>query len=187
MWVKICGITREEDAEAACEAGADAVGFVLTRSPRRADPHDLGKWIRSVKGVEKVGVFTDEPVGYIAEVSALLGLDAVQLHTPVGPEHGLLRARFRIIRAVKSLRETTLFGCPPDRVLLDASMGTGSKCEWERCGIPCILAGGLTPENVAQAVRAAGPKGVDVSSGVEISPGVKDEAKIRKFIQEARS
>lgn len=187
MWVKICGITRHEDAVAAREAGADALGFVLTKSPRRADPAALLKWIRTVKGVEKVGVFTDEPPAYIDEVSTLLGLDSVQLHARMGPEHGVLRARFGIIRAVQSLGD---IGAPVhalDRILLDSSMGTGTQGPWMRQAIPFILAGGLTPENVRQAILDAGPEGVDVSSGVEASPGVKDAARMGKFIQEARS
>ncbi|HNY64295.1 MAG TPA: phosphoribosylanthranilate isomerase [Deltaproteobacteria bacterium] len=186
MWVKICGITRREDAVAACEAGADALGFVLTKSPRRADPRALMGWIRLVMGVEKVGVFTDEPLGYIEEVSTLLGLDTVQLHTQVRPGHGVLRARFKIIRAVKSLDEAALDD-PTDRILFDASMGTGTRGTWTPSGVPFILAGGLTPENVRQAIMQANPAGVDVSSGVEVSPGIKDAAKMGKFIQEARS
>ena len=187
MWVKICGITRCEDALAACEAGADALGFVLTGSPRRADPEGLLPWIASFRGVEKVGVFTDEPPGYIVEVSTLLGLDTVQLHSPVRPEHGILRGRFGIIRAVKSLDGPGLFPPGPDRVLLDPSLGTGTRGAWERREVPFILAGGLNPENVRRAVREARPEGVDASSGVEVSPGIKDAEKIRKFIQEARS
>jgi phosphoribosylanthranilate isomerase len=187
VWVKICGITRHVDAIAACEAGADALGFVLTRSPRRADPRELLKWIRAVRGVEKVGVFTDEPLSYIEEASTLLGLDTVQLHAAMRPEHGILRARFRIIRGVKSLDGLGMHDVVRDRVLLDGSMGTGRRVAWVKSGIPFILAGGLDQENVRQAVSEAGPSGVDVSSGVESSPGIKDGEKIRKFIQEARS
>jgi phosphoribosylanthranilate isomerase len=187
MWVKICGITRLEDAEAACAAGADALGFVLTRSPRRADPGELLKWIRTVQGVEKVGVFMDEPVELIREVSMLLGLDTVQLHVDPGPEHGVLRKRFGIIRGVKMLEGLNAASIGPDRVLYDPSMGTAARGAWTRRPVPFILAGGLDPDNVRQAIALARPKGVDVSSGVEVSPGVKDRDKIRKFIQEARS
>lgn len=187
MWVKICGITRREDALAACEAGADALGFVLTRSLRRVDPEALLSWIASLRGVEKVGVFTDESLAYITDVSTLLRLDTVQLHSPVRPEHGILRGRFGIIRAVKSLDGPGAFSPGPDRVLLDPSMGTGTRGAWERREVPFILAGGLNPENVREAVREAKPEGVDASSGVEVSPGIKDAEKISKFIQEARS
>jgi len=190
MWVKICGITRYEDARAACAYGADAVGFVLTLSRRRADPYLLGSWIHEIQGVEKVGVFTDEDPVYIAEISKRLGLDAVQLHAPLALAHRLLLEDFRVIMALKDAdpgpepaRIPEGFPC---RVLLDPSMGTGRAGNWRRLGIPFILAGGLTPENVGQAIAQAGPFGVDVSSGVETEPGIKDREKIRKFIQEAK-
>jgi phosphoribosylanthranilate isomerase len=87
---------------------------------------------------------------------------------------------------VKSLDEAALDD-PTDRILFDASMGTGTRGTWTPSGVPFILAGGLTPENVRQAIMQANPAGVDVSSGVEVSPGIKDAAKMGKFIQEARS
>ncbi len=190
MWVKICGITRYEDARAACEYGADAVGFVLTQSMRRADPHLVGSWIHEIRGVEKVGVFRDEDPGYIAEISKRLGLDVVQLHAPLVPAHRVLLDNFQIIAALKEAEPGLELARIPDgfpcRVLLDPSMGTGRAGSWKRLDIPFILAGGLTPENVGQAISQAGPSGVDVSSGVEAAPGIKDREKIRKFIQEAR-
>lgn len=190
MWVKICGITRYEDARAACAYGADAVGFVLTLSRRRADPYLLGSWIHEIQGVEKVGVFTDEDPVYIAEISKRLGLDAVQLHAPLALAHRLLLEDFRVIMVLKDadpgLEPARIPEGFPCRVLLDPSMGTGRAGNWRRLGIPFILAGGLTPENVGQAIAQAGPFGVDVSSGVETEPGIKDRDKIRKFIQEAK-
>ena len=190
MWVKICGITRYEDALAACVFGADAVGFVLTRSRRRADPHVVESWIHDIRGVEKVGVFTDEDPAYIAQISKILGLDTVQLHAPPSLAHRVLLEDFRVIVALKDAEPgTEPAGIPenfPCRVLLDPSMGNGRAGDWRRLGIPFILAGGLTPENVGQAIAQAGPFGVDVSSGVETAPGIKDREKIRKFIQEAK-
>lgn len=190
MWVKICGIVRYEDARAACEYGADAVGFVLTRSRRRADPDLVGSWIHDIRGMEKVGVFTDEDPGYIAEISKRLGLDTVQLHGPVRPGHRLLLEDFRVIMALKHTEPGPYPARIPEgfpcRVLLDPSMGTGRAGDWRRLGIPFILAGGLTPENVGQAIAQAGPFGVDVSSGVETAPGIKDRQKIQKFIREAK-
>jgi phosphoribosylanthranilate isomerase len=186
MWVKICGITRREDAAAACWCGADALGFVLTRSRRRADPVLLGSWIHEIRGVEKIGVFTDEDPAYIREIAAWLGLDTVQLHAPVTPDHRSLQDCARIILALSEpdlSRIPERFTC---RVLIDPSRGTGVAGSWERLCMPCILAGGLTPENVGQAIRQAGPIGVDVSSGVETAPGIKDREKIRRFIQEAK-
>lgn len=190
MWVKICGITRYEDARSACGYGADAVGFVLTRSRRRADPDLVGSWIHDIRGVEKVGVFTDEDPGYIAEISKRLGLDTVQIHAPLMPAHRMLLDDFRIIAALKDAEPGQVpAGIPEDfpcRVLLDPSMGTGRAGDWRRLGIPFILAGGLTPENVGQAIAQAGPFGVDVSSGVEEAPGIKDRQMIQKFIHEAK-
>ncbi|HON61713.1 MAG TPA: phosphoribosylanthranilate isomerase [Deltaproteobacteria bacterium] len=190
MWVKICGITRYEDALAACVFGADAVGFVLTRSRRRADPHVVESWIHDIRGVEKVGVFTDEDPAYIAQISKILGLDTVQLHAPPSLAHRVLLEDFRVIVALKDAEPgTEPAGIPenfPCRVLLDPSMGNGRAGDWRRLGIPFILAGGLTPENVGKAIAQAGPFGVDVSSGVDAAPGIKDREKIRKFICEAK-
>jgi phosphoribosylanthranilate isomerase len=186
MWVKICGITREEDAILARDAGADAIGIVLTRSSRRADPVLVGSWIHDLRGIEKVGVFMDEDPGHIEELGVMLGLDTIQLHAGLLPGHGALPARFGIIYAVKDLDA----GLPPGfggRILLDPSTGTGSKAEWRRHDVPFILAGGLTPENVRQAIIEARPRGVDVSSGVELSPGIKDPERVMRFIQEAKA
>lgn len=189
MWVKICGIMRREDAVTACEAGADAIGIVFTRSRRKADPSDIEPWIYSIKGIEKVGVFMDEDPVYIEEIAARLGLDTVQLHTGPTPMHRALAGRFSIIYAVKDLKglvDASTQEVIPCRLLLDPSTGTGTLGTWMHYDIPYILAGGLTPENVRQAIDQAGPWGVDVSSGVEVSPGIKDAEKIRKFIQEAK-
>ena len=190
MWVKICGITRYEDALAACVFGADAVGFVLTRSRRRADPHVVESWIHDIRGVEKVGVFTDEDPAYIAQISKILGLDTVQLHAPPSLAHRVLLEDFRVIVALKDAEPgTEPAGIPenfPCRVLLDPSMGNGRAGDWRRLGIPFILAGGLTPENVGKAIAQAGPFGVDVSSGVDAAPGIKDREKIKKVICEAK-
>jgi phosphoribosylanthranilate isomerase len=106
------------------------------------------------------------------------------------PAHRMLLDDFRIIAALKGmepgLEPALMLKDFPCRILLDPSMGTGRAGEWRRLGIPFILAGGLTPENVGQAIAQAGPFGVDVSSGVETAPGIKDREKIRKFIQEAK-
>lgn len=186
MWVKICGITRHQDALAACECGADALGFVLTRSRRRVEPDHAREWIRSISGVEKVGVFTHESPAYIRQVCAELGLDTVQLHAPVTPAHRELLACSRLIVALCELDPARMPHGFPCRILYDPSRGSGIPGSWERLGMPCILAGGLNPENVRQAIGQAGPLGVDVSTGVEAACGVKDREKIRKFIQEAK-
>jgi phosphoribosylanthranilate isomerase len=187
MWVKICGITRYEDALTACESGADAIGIVLTRSVRRVDPVAAEQWIHTISGVEKVGVFTDEDPGYIRETAGMLGLDTIQLHTAMNQGHRVLAGMFGIICAVSDLDEALIPKDIPCRVLLDPSTGSGRTGTWRRYDIPFILAGGLTPENVRQAIIRAQPAGVDVSSGVESSHGIKDEEKVRKFIKEAKS
>jgi len=185
--VKICGITRYEDASAAFEAGADAIGIVLTTSRRKADPLAVQSWIHTIKGMEKVGVFMDEDPGYIAETASMLGLTAVQLHTTFREEHKLLLDRFNIILAFNNLEQAVIPEGFPGRLLLDASIGSGTTCTWKRYDRPFILAGGLEPGNVREAIRQASPFGVDVSTGVEISPGIKDKDKIRRFIQEAKT
>ena len=194
MKIKICGITRPEDAEAAIEAGADFLGFVFrSGTPRALDPA-VSSWIREVRGVEKVGVFLDAPLDEVERVRDLLDLDWVQLH---GAEPGsyLEVLGERVIRRipvdtaidwdrVADLAER----CLP---LFDPGAGDGVAWAWEALvqsppGIRFGLAGGLTPDNVADAVRTVRPYLVDVSSGVEAGPAIKDHAKIRDFIVAAR-
>lgn len=186
MWVKICGLKRKEDAIAAAGFGADAVGFVFTKSKRRADPEEIGKWINGIKGVEKVGVFTDEPVEEIIETARRLKLDTVQLHTAVKPGHARLSEQLNIILAVSGPEDLPDLS-HPFRILIDPSMGKGEKADWKPYPFPFILAGGLTPDNVREAILKAHPAGVDVSSGIEMSPGIKDIKKMQKFIMEAKS
>jgi phosphoribosylanthranilate isomerase len=186
MWVKICGITRQEDAFRAFELGADALGFVFTASPRRVRPESLDHWIHSLTGIEKVGVFTDESVEDIVRICLKLRIGTVQLHCRPSASHRFLWEKFNIIYAVHKYRE----GMIPDgscRILLDSSKGSGRKGAWKQLPVPYILAGGLTPDNVRDAIRRASPAGVDVSSGVETSPGIKDSVLMERFIKEARS
>ncbi|HOO38458.1 MAG TPA: phosphoribosylanthranilate isomerase [Deltaproteobacteria bacterium] len=187
MWVKICGITRYEDARTAAAFGADAIGFVLTRSRRQADPDELKEWVRELKGIEKVGVFTNEDPQDIIRVGTELGLDTVQIHGELGPGHKELIRRFSIIYAAKKIDERKIPEDLPCRILLDPSRGSGLRGSWHRSALPVILAGGLTPDNVKEAIIQAEPVGVDVSSGVESSPGIKDAALMERFIKEARS
>jgi phosphoribosylanthranilate isomerase len=186
MWVKICGLTRQEDALAAAELGADAIGFVFTKSKRRANPEEILKWINEIKGVEKVGVFTDEPVEDILEIAEGIGLDTVQIHAELNETHKLLEDRINLIVAIRG-QVQGIIPAIKCRILIDPSMGTAEKADWKPYPFPFILAGGLTPENVREAILKANPAGVDVSSGIEISPGIKDINKIRKFIMEAKS
>jgi phosphoribosylanthranilate isomerase len=186
MWVKICGITRLEDAMLATACGADALGFVFTKSPRMVSREIMVPWIREITGVEKVAVFMDEGVDEILKTCAGLGIDTLQLHAAPAQEHERLVEHYGIIYAAHEYQEDMLPGYPC-RILIDASTGKGMKGIWKERDIPFILAGGLTPDNVREAIRAALPKGVDVSSGVEMSPGIKDPLKVKRFIREAKS
>ena len=194
MKIKICGITRPEDAEAAVAAGADLLGFVFrSGTPRALDPAVSG-WIREVTGVEKAGVFLDAPLDEVVRVRDLLTLDWVQLHGDE-PDSYLEALGDRVIRRVPVGSEIDW-----DRVtklaerclpLFDPGAGDGVAWAWEVLGesapgIRIGLAGGLTPENVADAVRTVQPYLVDVSSGVEAAPGIKDHTKIRDFIAAVR-
>jgi phosphoribosylanthranilate isomerase len=192
--VKICGITRPEDAAAAIAAGADLVGFVFRSGTPRALEPKRAHWVREVTGVATVGVFMDAPLDEVLEVRARLDLDWVQLHGDE-PDSFLEALGSNVIRRVRTDRVVDWelmrwLGCRC-LPLFDPGAGAGAAWDWEALrvrpyGIRFGLAGGLTPENVAQAVRVVRPAMVDVSSGVEASPGVKDHAKIRDFIAAAR-
>jgi len=186
MWVKICGITRLEDALLAAEYGADAVGFVFTKSPRKVSRESIEPWIREINKVEKVAVFMNEDVDEILKTCAGLGIDTIQLHAEPSQKHERLMEQYGIIYAAHEYRQDMLPGYPC-RILIDASTGKGMKGIWKERDVPFILAGGLTPDNVREAIRKALPEGVDVSSGVEMSPGIKDPVKVQRFIREAKS
>jgi phosphoribosylanthranilate isomerase len=186
MWVKICGVTRREDAMMAARLGADALGFIFTKSPRNVMRDTLSHWIREITIVEKVAVFMDESVDEILRGCEGLGIDTIQLHAAPSRDHERLVAVYDIIYAMDDYRPGTLpvFPC---RILIDASRGRGSRGMWEERDFPYILAGGLNPDNVREAVKLARPAGVDVSSGVELQPGIKDPFKMAQFIREAKS
>jgi phosphoribosylanthranilate isomerase len=188
MFVKICGITNREDALAAVEAGAGALGFIFHKpSPRYADPAALAAWIDEIpSGTWKVGVFVDQPPAVIEQIAAELKLDVAQLHgaeTPAGHPRGI-----RIWKAFRLADETLPQpGYPAEAILLDGP-GNGRTFDWQLAeGLPgkVILAGGLTPENVRAAIEQTRPWGVDTASGVETSPGRKDRARMKQFIQVA--
>lgn len=202
MKVKICGITNLEDALAACDAGADALGFVFAReakdrnryiSPRAAQEicHALPPF------VAKVAVCVNEPVDQIMQY--LHFVDFVQLcgeETPLDCQFVARRA-IKVFRAGPDFKPEDMLAYPTKAYLLDAATpgvhgGTGVPCDWELArravalGRPIILAGGLTPENVAEAVAKVRPYAVDVSGGVESAPGKKDHERVRLFIQNAK-
>lgn len=195
MLVKICGLTRREDAEAAAAAGADLIGVILVPGARRAvDPASLG-WLRTLGGAATVGVFRDAPLATVLRLRSELALDWVQLHGEE-PDAWLEQLGPRVIRRV-----AVTGGLDWERVgrlsrvalpLLDPGAGDGEPWDWRElagrpAGVRVGVAGGLAPETVAAVVTAVRPDLVDVSSGVEAAPGVKDPERVRAFITRARA
>ena len=204
--IKICGIIREEDAWAAVDAGADALGFVFVPGPPRfIEPERAATITRHLPPfVSCVGLFVNADPALIRAAVTEARLDTVQLHGDESPEVGLLlRGQVRVIQAFRVQGPEILLQLPnyrksADAWLLDAYVpgaagGTGARFDWNlavearELGHPLILAGGLKPENIADAVRQVRPFAVDVSSGVEISPGRKDSEKVQRLIAAARS
>ncbi|MDZ4781054.1 MAG: phosphoribosylanthranilate isomerase [Planctomycetia bacterium] len=207
--IKICGVTSVADALEAVQAGADAIGVnFFSGSPRCVEP-SRAREIAAVlpEGVQCIGVFVDPELPQL-EAAVALGLHAVQLH---GDEQPALLAHFCELPVIKAFRlgddglapvrafleQARLLGCPPEMVLVDAHRpgaygGTGATADWnvvasyaELAGPPLVLAGGLTADNVADAIRTVRPAAVDTASGVESSPGVKDAQKMQDFVQAA--
>jgi phosphoribosylanthranilate isomerase len=198
--IKICGITRPEDAMHAVEAGADLIGLNFWRGSKRFITDSQAREIVAAipAGVLKVGVFVNPHPLVVSETVADLGLDRVQLH---GDEHteswDWLRPE-QVIRSVRVRDEASLKeaeGWQADLFLYDAYSeqfgGSGKRAPWnllaQGARRPFLLAGGLTPTNVAEAIAATHPDGVDVASGVESAPGIKDLRKVRAFIKNART
>lgn len=198
-FIKACGITRLEDGQAACAAGFTAVGFVFAASPRRVDP-DRARSIslRLPQSVLRVGVFLDQEEDEIREIAAFCSLHLVQLHGRSlslasrfgGKAIPSLRPRTR--EDLKALQEYTgAFAVILDTWDPELPGGTGRVGDWDLAAEAArkrrvILAGGLTPGNVARAVGMVRPFGVDVSSGVEIAPGIKDPSLLRDFAAAAK-
>ncbi|HEY5915626.1 MAG TPA: phosphoribosylanthranilate isomerase [Verrucomicrobiae bacterium] len=200
--VKICGITNLPDALAAAEAGADALGFVFWESsPRFIEVAAAGRITRDLPlPVLKTGVFLNPSEDLVRRAIGECGLNLLQFHGNESPEFclkfGIMSMKAFRVRDSGFLDELKKY--PTDAWLLDAYVpgkpgGTGETFNWTLArdaqdrGRPVFLAGGLTPGNVAEAVKQARPYGVDVSSGVEELPGKKDRAKLRAFVRSARS
>ena len=208
--VKICGTTNLEDAFVATEAGADLLGFILyAKSPRYVAPAMVAEVVAGVRAAVPapprfVGVFVNAPPDEVLAVLAQTGLDLAQLHgdEPAAMLRALQGRGFKAVRptgledALALAEAYAALGAGPD-LLIDAYDphaygGTGQRADWTAAAavaqrVPhMLLAGGLTPENVAAAVAAVSPWGVDVASGVEQAPGRKDHAKVRAFIAAAK-
>lgn len=213
--IKICGIKTIADAQAAVDAGADAIGLnFYEKSPRYVSTEAAADIAGAMpSGVTLVGVFVNSPAEQMNRVASNAGLHAIQLHGDEPPTLlGELDSSRRIVRArrwserglqdiAEDLQACLKLGSRrADAVLLDAAVagqfgGTGSRLPWAEVRdhsqwlgeTPLILAGGLNPENVAEAIRTVRPYGVDVASGVESSPGVKDPGKVRAFVEAAHA
>jgi len=214
IWIKICAITNLPDAQAGRAAGADALGFIFAPSSRRIEIEQAAEIISSLTDdIEKIGVFVNQKPAQVVEVAERAGLTGVQLHgdEPADqmPEYRQAVGQRKII---KTLQASELLKSPDglngylrsrpsiDAILLDAGSpsqrgGTGQTFDWiaaapmvarVRAQMPVIIAGGLNPENVAEAIRLFAPWGVDVVSGVEREIGRKDEARLRSFVGAAR-
>ena len=199
MFLKICGITRHDDARHAVEEGATALGFVFWPGSPRHVSVDLAEEIISKlpRGITAVGVFVNEPVTGIRDVIARTGIHTVQLHGDESPEYAHLLT-CPLMRAVGVDAVEDVCAAWPESVtfLVDGADpvrrgGTGVVTDWNGAAKLArrrrvVLAGGLTPANVAEAVTKVRPFGVDVSSGVERSAGVKDSDKVTRFLVNAR-
>ena len=215
IWIKICATTNLDDALASLDAGANALGFMLTASRRQIAPDDAAKIIAALPpSVEKIGVVVNETPDALAKLAAHTGLTGLQLHGDE-PPHQLpeYRRALGLRKIIKTVQARELLASPGaldgylrhsksiDGILLDSGSptargGTGIPFGWnaalpivERIKevVPVIIAGGLTPANVGDAIRLFDPCGVDVVSGVELSPGKKDPTKLRAFITAARA
>ena len=213
-WVKICGTTNLRDAQLCLAAGANAVGFIFAPSPRQIEAATAAEIVCELRGeIESIGVFVNQTPEQVAEIARSMALSGVQLH---GDEPATSLPEFRrLLRDRKIIKTLSAQGLQNgeidlaaylaereslDAILLDSGSpqqrgGTGTSFNWEavrpfaaeiRRRVPLIIAGGLNPDNVARAIEVFEPWGVDMVSGVESSPGVKDETKLREFIAAVR-
>lgn len=205
-YVKICGLTSLKDAQIAAEAGADMLGFLFySASPRFVPPDLAARIVREIRdnfpSVRCVGVFVNESLETVRRTVAYCGLDMVQLHgeEPLAEVEALMEEGIPVIKGFR-LRGAEVLEVMaryrPAVYLVDTYVaglpgGTGRRCDWNlaaraRDRGPLLLAGGLTPENVAEAVLTVRPWGVDAASGVESTPGHKDPDRVRRFVRNAK-
>lgn len=211
-WIKICGTTNLEDALTAVEAGADALGFVFyEKSPRNVDLESVREIVKNLPpNIERVGVFANDPVERILSTVAQAGLTAAQLHGAESRKPEFIEALkigrdlklFLVLSAAEIGNESNVNGeSGISAVFFDSGTpqlpgGTGKTFDWEKAApgiqtigekVKVVVAGGLNPTNVADAIRILKPWGVDVVSGVEARPGKKDPLKVRSFINAIRN
>jgi len=198
--IKICGITRLQDALDACELGADILGFnFVPASPRYLNPYTARDIVSSLPPfVTTVGIFADEELSIVDNLAAFINLDAVQLHGNEDARY-CRNVKSPVLKVLRVASLSDLKGVDEFDVsayLLDARVddvlgGSGKTFPWELAKSLCrsqkvFVAGGLTPENVGDAVQTLAPYGVDTASGVESQPGVKDRVLVERFIRSAR-
>jgi len=198
--IKICGITRLDDARTAVEAGADALGFVFyPSSPRYIDPDRVREIIRRLPPmVTRVGLFVDEKIQTVKEIEQYCFLDLLQFHGRETPEYcewfpgrAIKAIGVKDISPLEEMKRYSVSGFLLDACSEDLNGGTGCPFDWSLAieaakSEPVMLAGGLTPENVGEAILKIHPYAVDVSSGVGSSPGEKDPDRTRRFISAVR-
>ncbi len=215
LWIKICATTNLDDALAALDAGANALGFILTASPRQIVPALAAEIIAALApSVEKIGVVVNQTPESLSKLANEIGLTGLQLQGDEPPDQlPEYRRALGLRKIIKTLQARELLAAPDklddylrnsksiDAILLDSGSpsargGTGQPFDWNAAlpiverikqHLPVIIAGGLNPTNVAAAIRLFDPDGVDVVSGVEFSAGRKDPVKLRAFINAARA
>ncbi len=216
LWIKICATTNLDDALASIAAGANALGFILTASKRQIAPEAAAAIIQALPpSVEKIGVVVNESPESLKRLAETTGLTGVQLHgDEPASQLAEFRRALGLRKLIKTLQARELLADPSkldaylaaaasiDGILLDSGSpaargGTGQTFDWsaalplveriKRVDVPVVIAGGLTPANVADAIRLFDPCGVDVVSGVELTTGRKDPARLRAFIAAARA
>lgn len=199
--IKVCGMREADEVAAVIAAGADAIGLIFAeKSPRRIEAELARAIVADLPPlVSAVGVFFDQPLAWVNEMARFCGLDAVQLHGEESPEYcaGVECRVIKVFRMRPGLSKTDLAAYDQvaaaflfDTYHKEMAGGTGQAFAWELLaelapGRPVILAGGLSPENVGAAIRAARPFAVDLNSGVELSPGYKNPARVREAVAQA--